>query len=67
MKRFCTVPQGETIDVNGERHYIHCGEPAEYKVGNWYVCGGHKTHYTDPNGWLAEPLEGETDAERDGS
>jgi hypothetical protein len=67
MKRFCTVPQGETMDVNGKRHYIHCGEPAKYKVGDWYVCEGHKIHYTDPNEWPAELLKGETDAERDGS
>lgn len=67
MKRFCTVPEGLKVDVNGDPHYVHCGEPAKYKVGSWYVCEGHKKYYTDPNKWPAELLEGEIDAERDES
>jgi len=63
MKRFCTVPMDLVTDVNGDKHYVHCGEPAKYKVGNWYVCEGHKKHYTDPNKWPAEPLEGVVDDE----
>ena len=63
MKRFCTVPEGLKVDAEGTRHYVHCGAPAEYKVGNWCVCENHKKHYTDPNNWAAEPLEGVVDGE----
>jgi len=63
MKRFCTVPIDLKTDVNGDPCYVHCGDPAKYKVGSWYVCSNHKKYYTDPNKWPAEPLEGETDDE----
>ena len=63
MKRFCTVPQDLKMGVDGNHYYVHCGAPAVCKVGNWYVCEEHKKHYTDPNKWTAEPLEGAVDAE----
>jgi len=64
MKKTCTVPMGmRTRADDGTAYYVHCGLDAEYKVGYWYVCGGHKKHYTDPNKWPAEPLEGEIDDE----
>ena len=64
MKRFCTVPQGLVTDVNGNPHYIHCGEPAVCKRGMWYVCEGHKKYYPI-NKWAKDPLEGEIDVKRD--
>ena len=67
MKRFCTVPQDLKVGVDGKSHYVHCGEPAKYKVGDWYVCEGHKKYYTDLNKWPAEPLEEEIDYKRDES
>ena len=62
MKRFCTVPVGEVVDVNGERHYAHCGEPAIGKKGAWYICKGHEKYYPIDEG-LSEPLEGEINEE----
>jgi hypothetical protein len=63
MQRFCTVPVDLKTDKNGSPYYVYCGETAEYKVGGWYVCPGHKKYYTDPNEWPAEPLKGEVDDE----
>lgn len=54
----CTVPTDLVLDTEGNPHYIKCGEPAKYKVGDWYVCEGHKKYYTDAHNWPAEPLEG---------
>lgn len=69
MKRFCTVPMNEVDALIHDPDailYKHiCGRTAKYKVGSWYVCARHKKHYTDPNKWHAELLEGEIDAERD--
>jgi hypothetical protein len=48
----CTVPIGMK-----DGKYERCGEPAKYKVGNWYVCEGHKKYYTDANKWPAEEID----------
>jgi len=66
MKKTCTVPVDIRTKVNeGTAYYVRCGLDAEYRVGSWYVCGGHKKYYTDPNKWLAEPLEGVVDEENE--
>jgi hypothetical protein len=67
MEKFCTVPKGLRVGEDGDAHYVHCGRSAVCKVGSWYVCAGHKKHYTDINKWPAEPLKGETGNETDES
>lgn len=68
-EHFCNVPMPESLKEHALIHnpdsvykYV-CGRKAAYKVGNWYVCEGHKKYYTDPNKWPAEPLEGVIDDE----
>ena len=62
MRRFCTVPIGDKIDIDGERHYVLCGEPAVGKKGAWYICKGHEKYYPIDER-LSESLEGGLDEE----
>lgn len=55
--KVCMVPLGIHENENGEVEYECCGRPADYKVGYWFVCEKHKTHYCDRYKWNAELLE----------
>jgi len=57
MGHKCTVPNGMETDKNGTPYYTKCGLDAEYKVGGWYMCEGHKKYMADIEGWPAELLE----------
>jgi hypothetical protein len=59
---FCDVPMRskEHALIEDLTHpYIkfRCGRDAEYKVGNWNMCRGHKEYLADPNKWIAVKLE----------
>jgi len=54
---YCTFPMEIKKDVNGELHYVHCGRKAEYKVGMWYLCEGHKKYYADRHKYPAEKIK----------
>jgi len=56
MAKKCSVPTGWE-KKNGKLVYSCCGLDADYKVGNWYVCKGHKEHYTDKRNWKAVSIK----------
>lgn len=56
MDHKCTVPTGMKTTEDGSVYYVKCGLDAEYKVGGWYMCEGHKKYLADIEKWPAEPI-----------
>jgi len=57
MTKTCTFPMGHDLTKEGTPYYKTCGNKAEYKVGFWYICEGHKKYYADRHGYKTEKIK----------